>query len=365
MIKYAIIGISHPHVASLYASLAKYSSEAVCIGWAHSTSELGADVRNNLGKYADQLTHFEDYHELIAQNPDLAIICCDNADTERISTEAIKAGISVALEKPMSIDYPSARRIADLAKTSGVTLAVNWPIAWFPSFNCAKKLCDEGRIGEIMRVVYRSPATWGPFSYSKDGQNPPISELAKSWWYQKERGGGSLLDYACYGAALSTWFFGHRALSAVGIAKNFMLTGLDVEDFSAMLLDFGSGVGLLEGSWSTFNCGEVPSGPVIYGSLGTIVCDRHSNLVKVYIGRSHKPIPPTEIIECPNLIDDFNFGRCILDNLTKGMPLHPLLEPEFNVSVMAALDAGRESAERGYIKVIDETDKMPHGGELL
>jgi hypothetical protein len=35
-----------------------------------------------------------------------------------------------------------------------------------------------------------------------------------------------------------------------------------------MLLDFGDGVGLLEGSWSSFNPAEIPSGPIIYGSDG-------------------------------------------------------------------------------------------------
>jgi glucose-fructose oxidoreductase len=247
----------------------------------------------------------------------------------------------------MSIDYLSARNIADCAFSKGVTLAVNWPIAWFPSFNKAKELCDSGRIGEIMRVTYRSPANWGPYSYSKDGQIPSVEELAKTWWYNKDRGGGSILDYACYGAALSTWFFGHRAISGVGIAKNFSLPGLEIEDFSAMMFDFGNGIGLLEGSWSTYNCGEIPSGPIIHGKEGTIVCDRYSNKVKLYIGRSHTLVAPTEVIECPQSITDFNFGRNMLDQLTKGTPLHPMLEPEFNVSVMSALDAGRKSAQTG------------------
>lgn len=353
MLDYVLLGISHPHTTTLNANLAAYPLEARCLGYADTPASDAQDtdkkIRSNLGKAADTLTRYQDYRELIALNPGLAVICCDNADCEKIALEAISAGINVALEKPMSIDYPSARRIADEAAKKGVKLAVNWPIAWFPSFNKAKELCDGGKIGQIMRVTYRSPATWGPYSYSKDGSIPPLDELAKTWWYQKARGGGSILDYACYGAALSTWFFGHRAKSAVGIAKNFALPGLDVEDFSAMLLDFGDGIGLLEGSWSTYNSGGIPSGPVIHGTKGTIVCDRHSNKVKIYLGRSHAQTEPDEIIECPNTLPDFNFGRNILDHLTKGAALHPLLEPELNVSVMYALDEGRKSAEKQLV----------------
>lgn len=358
MIRYALIGISHPHISALNASLSHFPDEAVCIGYAdtpaHDRQNTDAKIRSNLGAASQTLRRFDDYKELIAQKPELAVICCDNAASAEIACEVMDAGISVALEKPMSSDLASAKKIAASAKQNGVKLAVNWPVAWFPSFNKAKELCDAGKIGRIMRVTYRSPATWGPYSYSKDGQNPPLEKLAETWWYNSGRGGGSILDYACYGAALSTWFFGRRAKAVSGLAKNFCLPGLDVEDFSAMLLDFGEGIGLLEGSWSTFNCGEVPSGPVIHGSEGTIVCDRHSNLVKVYLGRSHTPVQPTEVIECPSSIPGFEFGRNLIDHLTQNKPLHPMLEPEFNLSVMAALDAGRRAA--GEMTAVEQSE---------
>ena len=165
--------------------------------------------------------------------------------------------------------------------------------------------------------------------------------------YHHDRGGGSLLDYACYGAALTTWFFGKQAERVSGIRKNFNLPGFDVEDFSAMILDFGDGVGLLEGSWSTYNCGEVPSGPIVHGTEGTIVCDRHSTQLKLYTGRAHGFVPPTEVIECGAKTPELNLARNVIDHLTTGTPLHPLLDAERNVSVLAALDAGRLSADTG------------------
>ncbi len=350
MLTYVILGISHPHTQTLHAELAAFSDETECLGYAdtpaHDEQDIDTKIRSNLGKWYDKLPRYDDYRELIALKPDLAIICCDNADCAKISLECIEAGIHVALEKPMTESYADALAIYDAAEKKGVKLIVNWPIAGFPAFNKAKELADEGRVGKIMRVVYRSPATWGPYSYSKDGQNPPLDYLASTWWYKRERGGGSILDYACYGSALTTWFFGRRAVRVQTIAKNFCLPGLDVEDYSAMLLDFGDGVGLLEGSWSSYNPAEIPSGPIVYGTEGVIVCDRHSNNVKLYNGRSHGPIPPTEIIECPRTLEKYGFGRDTIDHLTKGSPLHPLREPKLNLDVMYILDEGLKEADR-------------------
>ena len=40
---------------------------------------------------------------------------------------------------------------------------------------------------------------------------PTAAMKRKSWFYQKNRGGGSLLDYLGYGVTLGTWFHGGKA----------------------------------------------------------------------------------------------------------------------------------------------------------
>ncbi len=348
MLTYAILGISHVHTATLHRELAAFGEETRCIGWAdtpsHDKQNPGEKRRVILGEFAESLTEYEDYHDLIAQKPDVAIVCCDNADCAKIGIECLSQGIHVVLEKPMTESYEDALKLQAASKQYGKEVIVNWPIAGFHAFNKAKMLADEGRIGKILRVVYRSPATWGPYSW---GSNPDaaMERLKQTWWSMRRRGGGSILDYACYGAALATWFFGRRARVVHTVAKNFCLPGMDVEDYSAMLLDFGDGVGLLEGSWATFNCGEVPTGPVIYGTEGTIVCDRHSSLVKVYTGRSHTPIPPTEVIDCSDPLPETGFGFDVLNHFTKGTELHPIRRCDLNVDVMYILDEGLKAAD--------------------
>ncbi len=345
MLRYIILGMSHPHTAALHASLAAHPEEAVCLGYAdtpaYDEQDVDKKIRENLGKASETLTRYENYKDLIALCPDAAVICCDNADCGNIAKECLEAGISVALEKPMTGSLADGEMLIAAAEKSGAKLMVNWPIAGFPAFNKAKELYDEGIIGKALRVVYRSPATWGPYSWDPANTEVlPAEVLGKTWWYKKERGGGSLLDYACYGSALSTWFFGHRAKAVHTVAKNFFLPTLDIEDYSAMLIDFGDGVGLLEGSWSTFNCGEIPSGPIIYGEKGTMVCDRYANTVKVYTKHSHGPTAPDAVYECPKNEERFNFGRDFIDYVVHGKDCHPLRDPYFNLDVMYILDEG-------------------------
>lgn len=86
---------------------------------------------------------------------------------------------------------------------------------------------------------------------------------------------------------------------------------------------------------------------MIHGTEGTIVCDRHSSLLKLYRGRSHAASAPAEVLDCGSTRPDLNLARNVLDHLNAGTPLHPLLDPDRNVAVMAALEAGRRSADTG------------------
>jgi len=350
-LKVAIFGLAHPHAAALTRAFKALPDEVEIVGYAEVgpyDDQTPEERYRNIGKQADNLKKYDDWRELLDCGLDIAVVATENSVCADIACEILSKGISVINEKPMAINYADAKRMADTAKANNVHIITNWPVAWFPAFNYAKKLADDGVVGKIMRVVYRSPATWGPYSYGNNPTPPPIEWLNKTWWYRKECGGGSILDYACYGTVLATHFFGKKAIRVSGIAKQFGVVGTSVEDYSAMILDFGDGVGLLEGSWSTYNPAEIPTGPIIYGTDGVIVCDRHSDTVKIYKGNTHAPKPPVEVIDCSEMNEyRGDLGRNIIDFMNGKAPLNPLLETEINLAVCATLDAGRRSAEQG------------------
>ncbi|MBQ9112720.1 MAG: Gfo/Idh/MocA family oxidoreductase [Clostridia bacterium] len=349
-IRTGIFGLSHPHISTLYGMMKRRPEDFEIVGFADIPPSDALSSQRRLFEGSDSPREYADWRKLAAQSLDLAVVTTDNASRGDVCCELLSRGIHVLDEKPMAMNYADAERMYRCAKENGVRMLTNWPIAWFPTFRLAKQLLDEGRIGKLMRVVYRSPATWGPFSYSNGGILPPEEELKKSWWYQADRGGGSILDYACYGAILSTWMFGHRARRVGCMTKQFTTGFCDVEDYSAMMLDFGDGIGLLEGSWSTFNCGEIPTGPVLYGTDGVIVCDRHSKKVKLYSGISHPPVAPVEVFEPGDIRQEEMLGADIVRSIRDGIDPDEMLGTELNLDVVAALDAGMRSAKTGVIE---------------
>jgi glucose-fructose oxidoreductase len=213
-----------------------------------------------------------------------------------------------------------------------------------------KELADTGTVGDVLRVQYRSPSTRGPY---KLNEYTP-QELSKLWWYQHNRGGGSICDYAGYGCVLTTWITGKVAKRVSGFKKNFFLPFSDVEDYSTFTIDFGDSIGLIEGSWSTMNNGEIPTGPVVYGTEGVIVGDRFNPQVKVYRDLvPYQPSPtPSEVYDT-DPIDD-NIAINVIRHFMEGTPLHEMVTPEFNMKAMSAFDAGSRSCESGMIELAKE-----------
>ena len=342
-IRVAVFGIVHPHVNMLSKAILAYPDDFEMIGFAEYPIPTKDPVQYE--KRRGMLTELgmKEYawQELLAEKPDFALVLSDNGSREELCCMLLERGIHVMDEKPMTPTLEGSLRVMRTAKENGVMMLTNWPIAWLATFRKAKELLDAGRIGRLMRVTYRSPATWGPFSF-------PLEEhLKRSWWYTPECGGGSMLDYACYGTVLATLMFGKGAKRVSAIKKNFGVTDVAVEDYSAMILDFGDGVGLLEGSWSTYNPGEIPTGPILYGTEGVIVCDRYSNEVKIYEGRTHKPQPPAEVIVCAEEAQANYLGAHLAAVLKGECQPDIMLSPEINVAVVAALDAGARSAVSG------------------
>lgn len=348
-VRIAFIGLGNTHVANNAEAFNKYPEMCEIVGAAdypvHNPEDIEIKKQLNFPKNIE-IKVWEDYKELLKQNIDLAIICAEVSDYADLCEEILAMNIHSLVEKPMAINMEHAVRMYKAHEKSKAQLMINWPVAWFPSFRKAKELADSGEIGDVLRIQYRSPATFGPYSNKVENRE----ELAEQWWYKKDKGGGAILDYACYGCVLTTWLAGKQAKRVSGIKKNFLIPFAEVEDYSTFTIDFGNCVGLLEGSWSTVSNGEIPTGPVIYGSKGVIVADRYDTRVKLY--KTFLPYSPSpaadEVYEVGEIEDNLAFN--VLNFVSKGTPLFEMITAEFNIKAMAALDAGIRSCETGIIE---------------
>ena len=341
-LKVAIIGLAHVHAQSFVKTFNKYPDKIEWLGCAdvieYDEKEINHRIEINIPKITPPKV-YKDYKELLDLKPDIAVICTDIKDHADIVEETMKRDINTIVEKPMAITYEDGMRMVKAYEKSKAKLIINWPVAWFGSFRKAYNLMKEGKIGKPLRFAYRSPATTGPYPVS----DYPVEELKKMWWYQKDRGGGAIIDYAGYGCTLATWFLGKKAKRVSAMKKNFTLDFSDVEDYAAFTIDFEDSIALIEASWSTLTSAEIPTGPVIYGEKGVIVCDRYSNVVKVYT--SFRAKTPDEIYDVVDFDEDIAIHT--INHLTKDTPLHITMTPEFNIKAHSALDAGIRSCESG------------------
>lgn len=355
--KIGAIGFAHTHMMANLKSFADCGKRVEMKAAAditprtesllHTPASRNGDIKAAVSLYG--MKHYEDYHKMLEEEElDIVLVCAENACHPAVAERALRKGIHVVLEKPMAADFAGGARMARAAEVSGAEIMVNWPSTWSSAMRYAKELCAEGKIGKVFKLTYRNAESLGPLEY---GQN--ADEFAKSmeWWHQSGMGGGAMLDYCCYGANLAAWFLG-TPLSAAGYKANFNSKYGSAEDNAAIIARFADAVAIMEGSWTTVNTGEVPAGPVLFGTEGTMVVRLDG---KIGIYKTPHQLQADEILTPPELPEERNsLGKEVLYHLDTGSPIHPTMSLELNLRAMGILDAGAKSAYSGKAQWIPD-----------
>ena len=241
-------------------------------------------------------------------------------------------------------------------RAAGTTLVVNWPVIWSPAVRAARQLIDDDAIGRVLEVKWRAGHT-GPLGprASHPGvaaEAVPLTgpERGATWWHQAAAGGGALIDYCCYGALLSRWYIGEQATAALGMRANLDSQWGDADDNAVVVVRFPTAMALLEGSWTTVAHG-VPTGPIIYGTTGTLVVDSEEGrpIVRIERGRAQPEIHEPEALPAHRS----TIAAELIHHLETGEPLHPTLDVPVNLEVTAILEAGLRAADSGRLELVD------------
>jgi len=300
---------------------------------------------------------YDSVEALLAEGkPDVVIVCSENVFHPDIVEACAAAGAHACVEKPMAMSLAHGLRMVRAVEAAGTILAVNWPIAWSSQMYELNRLIDEGAVGRILQVKYRAGHTGplGPGAAHAGGggkvEGLTGPERAASWWRQTAAGGGALIDFCCYGAMLSRWLIGEQAQAAVALKANLDSHWGEADDNAVMIVRFPGAIGLYEGTWTTRHHG-VPTGPIVYGTEGTLVADRQDGRPVVRLERGGGN---TEIFEPHPLPEGrTNIAEEFLHHLTTGEPLNPLLDVPLNLDALAILDAGVRSAVTGRLEIVN------------
>lgn len=138
----------------------------------------------------------------VIENPhvELILITTPNYLHAEMAIAAAKAGKHIMCEKPMSMDLEEGNAMAEAVKNAGVISQVDFVYRKCPTIVEAKKMIDNGTIGEI--VTFRG---WFDCAYMADPETPMM-------WreYKKFAGTGSMGDLVAHVISLSDYLLNEQ-----------------------------------------------------------------------------------------------------------------------------------------------------------
>lgn len=247
---------------------------------------------------------FTDYRACLEETkPDLVVLCPAAAEHGLWTRRVSEFGVNVMVEKPFAASLAEADAMIAAQRATGKLLAINWPLRWVAAYVETKRLIDAGEIGEVLEFHHYG-GNRGPLYHAADKVEltPTAQDKARSWFYSRARGGGSLLDYAGYGATLGTWFQGGRKPVEVTCVAD-QPAGLEVDEHSVIVCRYAQGLSKIETRWGTFTDPWILQpqprcGFTIVGSEGTIAAhdygERISIQTRAEAQATERPVPPLQ-----------------------------------------------------------------------
>jgi glucose-fructose oxidoreductase len=284
--KFRIVGINfdHMHMGDLLRKAHEHP-DAEIAGICDEQPERMAAAMQNFSIPAERI--FTDYRQCLeTTKPDLVILCPATGEHALWTRRVAEFGVNIMVEKPFAASLEDADAMIAAQRTSGKLLAINWPIRWFACYITTKRLIDEGVIGEVTNFHHYG-GNRGPLYHRADKveAQPTAEEKAASWFYSKSLGGGSLLDYAGYGATIGTWFHGGRKPVEVTCVMDEP-PGLEVDEHSVTVCRYDVGLSKIETRWGTFTDPWIlqpqpKCGFVLCGTKGTIAAYDYATHIRV------------------------------------------------------------------------------------
>lgn len=328
MKRWRIAGINfeHFHMGDLLRQTFDHPSAEI-VGICDEDATRMAGVADRFGLKTEQV--FTDYRQCLeVTQPDIVILCPAASKHGEWVEKVAPFGTHILMEKPFAASLAEADAMVAAMKPTGKLLAVNWPLVWDAGQQTAHRLIQEGLIGEV-REFHHHGGNRGPLYHGADKteHEPSAAEKAASWFYSREQGGGSLLDYMGYGATLGTWHLGSKVPLEVTCAWDHP-NGLEVDEHSVTVIRYSSGLSKTETRWGTFTDPwtyqpQPKCGFILRGSAGTISCYDYEKTLRVQTqARPEGFEVPVDATAAPNrnpiehLIHSLETGAALIGPLT-------------------------------------------------
>lgn len=191
-------------------------------------------------------------HWLDKVQPDVVYIATPHPDHFQQALDCLERKIPVLCEKPMTVNADQCRQLIETSIANDTFLMEGMWIRFLPSIRMVLDLINDGIVGKVLSI--KAATTF---------KAPPDDS---SRYFDREKGGGSLLDLGIYPVYLSLLLLG-KPKSIKAFAK---LSENNVDENCSMLFQYKSGAyAMLESS--LISSSDAPA---------EIICERGS--IKIY-----------------------------------------------------------------------------------
>nr|WP_309100962.1 Gfo/Idh/MocA family oxidoreductase [Fredinandcohnia onubensis] len=260
--KIGIISFAHMHAHS-YASVIKNMEGVTLAGISDENEERGM-------KHSQlyDTVYYPTYHDLLESDIDAVIVTSENNLHHQHVLAAAKAGKHVLCEKPLATKLKDIKEMISVCEQHQVLLGTAFPVRFNTPIQHAKKVIEEGALGEILAI-----------KGTNRGTNPG------GWFIDKEKsGGGAVLDHTVHVVDIMRWFTGAEVKEVYAEIGNVYIDH-PIDDCGILTMEFTNGMfATLDCSWSR-NSSYPTWGDVtmeIIGTNGTLKIDAFSQKMDYY-----------------------------------------------------------------------------------
>jgi predicted dehydrogenase len=333
-LRVVIVGLEHGHVEGFLAAL-KHHPDVELVGIADADAELFAKYQKRFS-LADTLAYKSEANMIERTHPQAVLVYTSIGEHRHAIEIAAQYGVSVMVEKPLTISLDDALAIRRTAQKYKIQVLVNYETTWYSSNKAAYDEVQKGSLGDIRRVVVHD----GHEGPKEIGVGPEFLQ----WLTDPAlNGAGAMYDFGCYGVDLMTFLMhGETPLTVTAVVTHDKPEIYPkVEDDSTITLTYPHAQAVIMGSW---NWPFARKDMEIYGAKGYAITVGPDKLRLRLPHEGEEQAITASPLEGAQQ-NSLSYLAAVLNG--KLQPKGDLTALDTNVIVMQILDAARESARTG------------------
>lgn len=255
MTKVAVVGVGKMGLSHLSMLRAHPQVELVAV------CDSIKYVLDILEKYTG-INTYTDYDTMLAESgAETVVIATPTATHFAMAEKALKQGLNVFCEKPLTLSLEQSQRLAALADEHGGVTQVGYHNRFVGAFTEVKALLEAGAIGKVSHALAES---YGPVVLAPKGS---------TWRNKRESGGGCVYDYAAHTIDLVNWYLGTPSSVSGTVFGSVFSTQTEDEVYATLNYTDGRSAQLTV-NWSDESYRKMTTKVTLWGDAGRITVDR-------------------------------------------------------------------------------------------